>query len=1028
MDNDVKLTATSVLQTAIDTGGFFNGVHCDSTGFHCLVLFGAPEAHENNLERALTFAGRLPFPARIAISSGTVYAGFLGFKQMGTYTVLGNQVNLAARIMRFESKAGVYVTESVASELPESNKAVSVSVRGISDKIKIYKLDGGVAEPDHPYEGRLLGREKEIASIIELASSGSSGKVLFVSASAGTGKSHLLWEAGSLLENTGYNRIHLRCDDIIRRSFGPFVTFLRDYFKQKKELSKPENRSSFDKLFKNMCLKLKDYPRVVRELKRTESFIAVLVGLDNPGSLCDILGPDGRQENTISALREFFLGLARLQPLFLVIDDIQWLDDSSESLVESLTRNLKGIPVIMALAARTLDDGSRMDVPASCVIDLKPLSEESLVDMVKYVLGGVPAESLKVFLAEHSGMNPFYLRQYAVFLFESGYLLNDGGEVSLAASPEKIPRGIENLLMARIDRLSGDMKQATKTASVLGFEFNTMVLAAMLIGSKTAALLVNGAREKLWSSISEIVYIFQHSLLRETAYSMQLESELVKLHNIAACAIEDIYPGDEAFFPDLAYHWEKAKDYESACFYLEKVLQDATNNGDVKLSYKYAVKLRGLLEDLPDKKEQLITVLLKEIQILGVFARLHEAVELAARTEELALAAGNRKRYAEAMGMRAWLTSRLGDQKNALLINEKALEIHNELGYMRGLYESTGYLAAIKFMTGHVADARKLFEKQLHIFEELKEDNESNAKVYNNMACTAVDLSEKQQILEKAIELSIKHKNKRLHSVSLGNLAEVFHKRYQFERAEEIYTEALEIAREIGDRYYISYHSCGLAILKTDNGDYTRAVEMLQEYYNTSRETGIRYGEAEALGYMGIALLRNGELEKALHCFDQSIVILHELNYAHYISIFQSDRARTLFLLGRLEEAEIAINESNSISTERASASGESENLEALPENYSLLQRIYFRKANTKEESLDCIRKVQKLVADQTNPVSAAVPASDLWQLLHEFGDNLPEDLSLPVQYNILKPLLDKAAREKPTHDIISIRDEITNI
>ncbi len=1028
----IRSIAPEIIQSSVETGGFFNGVHYDSNGFYFLILFGAPEAHENDLERALTFARQIyncaHFPIRIAISSGTVYAGFLGFRQMGTYTVLGSQVNMAARIMRFEKNSGIYVSDSIADNTPGSSTAISVRVKGITDEVNIFKIDNNITESGrYPYEGKLLGREEELQIIIDLARKSvddSTGSVLQVSASAGTGKSHLLWEAGNILETQGFRRIHLRCDDIIRRSFGPFVTFLRGYFQQKRNSSSRENLAVFNRIFQTLSAKLKDkYPDRVQELERTVSFLSSLLGIDMTDSLYHQVGPEGKQENTITALREFFLGIAQTDPLFMVIDDIQWLDDSSESLLRSMTRNLDNLSLVLALAGRTLDDGSIIEIPSEkeyVIINLEPLRQQTLPELVKDILGGIPGPDLVKFLATHSRMNPFYLRQYATYLAESNSIKKKNDTITLSESPDKIPRGIVDLLMARIDRLSGDLKRVVKKASVLGFEFNTRVLSAMLTGRELAPLLSNGAEEKLWSSVSEIVYIFHHGLLRETAYSMQLENELVKLHNIAACAIENIYPGDETFFPDLAYHWDKAKDSETACFYLDRVLQAAENNGDVKLSYKCIIRLRELLELLPDREDQLIGIMIKEIKTLGIFARCKEAVELAERTEELALSAGNRKRYAEAMGMRAWLNSRLGNMKTALELNEKALEIHNELGYLRGIYESTGYLAAIKFMTGHVSEARILFEKQLRVFEEMKDDDESNAKVYNNMASTAVDLAEKQQILEKAIDVAIHHNDKRLHSVSLGNLADLFHKKNQFEEAEMTYRKALAIAREIGDRYYISYHSCGLAILKTDKGDYSQAIKMLQDYYETSRDIGIRYGEAEALGFMAIALLKKGDLERALNTFDQALLILQELDYVHYIYFFKADKARTLFQLGRLQEAETTVQESNSLIKEQ-------EKPEAMPENDSLLQRIRYENADTLAEKLDCIKNVQDIISQASDPVSIVIPIHDLWKMIQVSGDDIPEELSPAVLRKELLIILDRAAEEKPTHDIISIRDEIRN-
>ena len=1028
----IRSLAADVIKSSVETGGFFNGVHYDSSGFYFLTLFGAPEAHENDFERALTFARQIhnsaSFPIRIAVSSGTVYAGFLGFRQMGTYTVLGSQINIAARIMRFEENPGIYVTDSVAIDAPGSSTAISVKVKGMTDEVSIFRLEDSTAESSgYPYEGKLLGRTEELRTITGLARKSvddSTGSVIFVSAPAGTGKSHLLWEAGNILETEGFKRIHLRCDDIIRRSFGPFVTFLRSYFQQKRGSSDKDNLSTFNRIFQTTCAKLRDrYTDRVQELERTVSFLSALLGIDMPGSLYHQVGPEGKQENTITALREFYFGIARSEPLFMVIDDIQWLDDSSESLVRSMTRNLDNLPIVLALAARTHDDGLRIEIPSekeSFIVNLNPLQKQTLPELVKKILGGIPGPDLEQFLATHSRMNPFYLRQYAAYLVESNSIKKKNDIVTLSASPDRIPRGIVDLLTARIDRLSNDLKIVVRSASVLGFEFNARVLSAMLTGREIAPLLNNGAEEKLWSSVSEIVYIFQHGLLRETAYSMQLESELVKLHSIAACAIENIYPGDEAFFPDLAYHWDKAKDSETACFYLDKVLQATEKSGDVQLGYKCLVRLRELLETQPDRKEQLIGVMIKEIQVLGIFARCKEAVELAKKTEELALEAGDRKRYAEAMGMRAWLTSRLGDLKTAFEINEKALEIHNELGYLRGIYESTGYLAAIKFMTGHVSEARKLFEKQLRVFEEMKDGDGNNAKVYNNMASTAVDLTEKQRILEKAIDVAKQHKDKRLHSVSLGNLADLFHKKNQFEEAEKTYRKALAIAREIGDRYYISYHSCGLAILKTDKGDYSQAVTMLQEYYETSRDTGIRYGEAEALGYMGIALMKKGELEQALSTFDKSLLILRELNYVHYIYYFQADKARTLFLLGKLTEAVATAEESNSLIEKQ-------EKPEPILENDSLLQRIRFERAGILDEKLDCIRSVQEIISNAPDPVSATIPIYDLWQMIQTPGNDIPEELSPAVLKNELVKTLDEAVKEKPSYDIISMRNEIRN-
>lgn len=103
---------------------------------------------------------------------------------------------------------------------------------------------------------------------------------------------------------------------------------------------------------------------------------------------------------------------------------------------------------------------------------------------------------------------------------------------------------------------------------------------------------------------------------------------------------------------------------------------------------------------------------------------------------------------------------------------------------------------------------------------------------------------------------------------------------------------------------------------------------------------------------------------------------------------------------------------------------GKQEKSEPMPENDSLLQRIRFQQADTVQEQLDCIEVVQRIISNESDPVNAVIPVSDLWQMIHVASD-IPEELSPAAQRKSLFQILDSAVIQKPTHDIISIRNEI---
>jgi predicted ATPase len=246
------------------------------------------------------------------------------------------------------------------------------------------------------------------------------------------------------------------------------------------------------------------------------------------------------------------------RPAVLCIEDAHWLDDDSLELLRWLVQGDRAFPFAVLLTSRYGDDGGRWalevgpGVPQQ-VVDLATLPASGVRALAAQVLGGQVADGLAAFLAEKTEGNPFFAEQLALDLRERGLLacqeiegrgLTYDLDLSHQSAAEEVPVSINAVLVARLDRLAAQVKAVVQTAAVLGHEFEVRVLTEMLQGDRNLADKVKQAEaQSIWSPLSEIRYLFKHTLLRDAAYDMQLLERLRELHRMAGTTIEMLYAG-----------------------------------------------------------------------------------------------------------------------------------------------------------------------------------------------------------------------------------------------------------------------------------------------------------------------------------------------------------------------------------------------------------------------------------------------------------------------------------------------------
>jgi class 3 adenylate cyclase/tetratricopeptide (TPR) repeat protein len=576
-------------------------------GDEIMALFGAPLAHENDPERALRAAlemrdalvafnreREVSLGLHFGVNTGLVFAGNVGGGKRHDYSVMGNAVNVAARL-KATAKSGEILsgpdTYRLTRDLFDFRPAETLDLKGKSEGTTAYGLIASRTAAFAPaLDARaglvspLVGRDQEAASFgiaLDRLRQGSGG-IVVVTGEAGLGKSRLVAEMRGSAEGRD-----LRCLEGRTLSFGRIISYwpLLEILQQDAAIDADDKESE-------RWTKLADR---VTALFGTEApeilpYLATLLSLPIPDELVDkvrYLDGDAMGRQVYRATRLYFVRLARERPAVLVFEDLHWLDGSSAALLEHLLTLVREVPLLFCLVGRPEADGPmahlgklvRGAYPEHLTeVQLQPLTPQEIATLATNLtkLALIPTR-LQEMIVEKAGGNPFYVEEVVRSLIDQGGLVEDpaGGRfrVTDKAARIVIPDTLHGVIMARIDRLDDDLKQVLRLASVAGRTFFYRVLAGVaeagleLDRSLAALQGFELLREK--ARFPELEYIFKHALVHEATYESILLQRRRELHSRVARATKELFPDRvDEFSTLLAYHYSKAEDWQNAQEYL----------------------------------------------------------------------------------------------------------------------------------------------------------------------------------------------------------------------------------------------------------------------------------------------------------------------------------------------------------------------------------------------------------------------------------------------------------------------------
>lgn len=935
----------------------YEGMVDKFTGDGLMALFGAPIAHENDAERAIHAAmdmqadvARLSksleelqgmeLRVHIGLHAGSVIVGGIGNDAIMNYTAIGDSVNLARRLEEAAEPGTILVSESIFRQtrrLFDYEVLPPQRLKGIGREVSAYKLLKAKVQPGNlrgldGLHAPMIGRVDEMSqlslAVDRLIHKRQGGAVLLVG-EAGLGKSRLTAELKASL-NLGEVRVLEGRSLTYRKSiaYWIFQDVLRSYLGVTPETPSGEVHQ---RLLDEVKLALTPGSDWRERLPYLEYLLSIEPTGGSPASRLRYLDAGQLRQQIFLAVRDLFVSEARRKPLLLILEDLHWADEASLELIQFLLDSTLRVPLLIYAISRPFEGSAVKSIReraqrrlASRFLDIQlqalpPDQSKQLLNAL-LALPDLP-ETLREGIIERSAGSPFYLEEILRMLIENRILYREDEQWRLSPGADLsaigVPETLQGLILTRFDRLLPAQRHVLQTASVIGYQFNTDVLARVLSPLTEGELtgMLNWLVEREFVQPDPGTFgedlVFRHALVSDAVYSTLLQRDRRELHSRVADAIESINAGRlESHVEILANHYLRSSQIERALHYLilsgQKAARDFANN-QARQHYEQAL---GLLMKVPHTSLQAFQIhmgLGDALVTAGEYeaARDHEQIALEMVQDpadderirqhsilqrkiattyerqgdyEQALA---RLLAAEAVLRRSniafpveqasilndigWIYSRRGstDQAEGLLL--QALELAEPTGQYDVVASILNRLGGICYQRDALEQAAEYLARSLELREKMG-DVVNVARSYNNLGL----LRWKQGDLTGALEFF--HRSFRLQA-NLGdveglielknNMGLVEVDRGNMEQAAQHFDEALHTAMQIGHSYHIGLSNLHLAFLKVSQEAWQQALDHSRISLASFQEIGVQEHQLELHTFMGLAYLGLGRLTEA---------------------------------------------------------------------------------------------------------------------------------------------------------------------
>ncbi len=829
----------------------------------------------------------------MSLTTGPVAVGHVGSGPERRATAAGESTSLAAALQQQTEPGTIVISDATARMVTgyvRLEELGRVSVPGTTEPVAAFRVTG-VGPRRSPIEGlgarplsQFVGREREMSTLHDLLAQVATspemdaqrilsrfigrddalaalrgplakveaghGQVVGIVGEPGIGKSRLLYEFRRSLGAKRLTYLEGRC-----LSYGTSIPFL----------------PILDLVRANCGIQDGDEPATVAEKVRFglhevgldpdehAPYILHLLGVSDDSAGLAQLSPEAIKARIGESLRTWSLAGSQQRPIIFAVEDLHWIDRSSEEYLAALVAWLAGAPILLVCTWRPGYRPPWGDHSYVTQLALRRLSPEESLSVVRSVLQAerVP-EALAQVILERAEGNPFFLEELARAALEHGEV----------AAGTRVPDTIQGVLMARMDRLPETPKRVLQTASVLGREVPLRLLGAIWqdpapLGPQLQEL---QRLEFLYAQAGqEPGFVFKHALTQDVAYETLLAGRRRALHAAAGRALEMLYADRlEEVYDRLAHHFARTDEAAKAVEYLTRFAAKAARihaHADaaraLEEALEHAVSLPA--EQSERRLVELAVLLAGSYYFLG---RFRDTVDLLERHRERLEWLGDPGLAGRFLFELAHAHSHLGNYAQAVDCCERAI----------ASAEAAGDQAT-------QGKAHYVLCKESMWVSRFPEGLEHGRRAVEHLQPTGERWWRGQSVCWQGINLYF-----------MGEL----------DAALACAALGFAIGEELGDHRLQSYAAWNHAWFAATRGDGDAAIAWGHRSIALSPDP---LNNAFSLGWTGYAYLEGGQTDRAIQLLEQSIELLAGMRYSRLVGWFKGWLAEAYLLKGEAARA-----------------------------------------------------------------------------------------------------------------------------
>jgi class 3 adenylate cyclase/tetratricopeptide (TPR) repeat protein len=912
-------------ELALDEVHRYEGTINQFLGDGFMALFGAPLAHEDHARRAALAAigirrrllerqaeFGLPEGARLSVRmglhSGPVVVGKIGDDLRMDYTAVGDTTNLAARLQQVAEPGAILMSEATRRLTTADVRIEDVGplhLKGRDEPVTAYRIAGRapllssveirMERPASPF----VGRERELADLRDLLEQveRGQGQIVGLVGEPGLGKSRLLFEFRRSLADSRVTYLEGRC-----LSYGHAISYL----------------PMIEVLRGNCGIVEADDPAEIGEKLRFSlrelgmdseertAYLLALLGVKEGTEPLASLSAEAIRTRTFETIRQMTLRGSRRRPLVLAIEDLHWIDKTSQDLLVVLAETLAEAPLLLLTTYRPGYRPPWIERSNATQLALRPLRLHDSLSVVHSITQGtVLTDAATRIILDKAEGNPFFLEELTRAVAAHGPL----------PPTVAVPDTVQGVLMARIDRLADEPKRALQTAAVLGREFAVRLLEAIWEGPGvvTHALPELTRLEFLYerTGADEPAYVFKHALTQDVAYQSLLTTHRRRLHAAAGRALESFYADRiDAVCDRLAYHYSNTAESEKAIEYLIRSADKAAGH------YAHAEAVAAMqqalthVEGLPGEARDRARVdlnlrLVSSLYFLGRFPEIRDLLlserERVEKLQDSRLAGLFHFRLAQ-------VQTYLGDQEQSAQSAHLAIAEARRAGDQATMGKAYYVLTQVGYFSGRPHEGIEAGQRALSLLEATAErwwlGHASFILGFNYYLIGEFERALASEA--RCREIGEALGDPRLQSYADWVTAQILANTGQWDAAIDLAQRAVSLSPDsLGTA--AAMNTLGMCYI--EKGDPAPAIPILERAAGALAEFGFRQLHGVATIFLAQACLADGQVERAYELASRALEIALDPSFPWAVGWAQRLLGRIAHQRGSLEEADARLRE-----------------------------------------------------------------------------------------------------------------------